>query len=104
MIEVQIRRGSLIRRRITRTETLRYFKRYEVTEDGISPRVLPGKKNGLHHVTGVEHDETGRPSEARKSEMIDGQTFPEVSECYGFNTPVKMDAKHDEADLLISWF
>ena len=41
-----------------------YFKRYEVTEDGVSPRVIPGMKNGIHHVTGVEHDETGKPSEA----------------------------------------
>ena len=43
-----------------------------MTEDGISPRVIPGMKNGIHHVTGVEHDEIGRPSEAaanRKAQM-----------------------------------
>ena len=44
-------------------ENKEYFKRYEVTEDGVSPRVIPGVKNGIHHVTGVEHDETGKPSE-----------------------------------------
>ena len=24
-----------------------YFKRFELTEDGISPRTIPGMKNGL---------------------------------------------------------
>jgi len=40
-----------------------YFKRYQITADGISPRVIPGTKNGIHHSTGLEHDETGRPFE-----------------------------------------
>jgi 2-oxoglutarate ferredoxin oxidoreductase subunit alpha len=39
------------------------FKRYKFTEDGISPRVFPGVKGGIHHVTGVEHTEVGRPTE-----------------------------------------
>jgi 2-oxoglutarate ferredoxin oxidoreductase subunit alpha len=39
------------------------FKRYQFTEDGISPRVFPGNKGGIHHVTGVEHNEVGRPIE-----------------------------------------
>jgi 2-oxoglutarate ferredoxin oxidoreductase subunit alpha len=49
------------------------FKRYENTEDGISPRVLPGTPKGLHHVTGVEHSEVGRPSEVapNRQEMMD---------------------------------
>jgi len=39
------------------------FKRYAYEDDGISPRVFPGTKGGLHHVTGVEHNEFGRPDE-----------------------------------------
>ena len=35
------------------------FKRYEFTADGISPRALPGMKNGLHMVEGNEHNEHG---------------------------------------------
>ncbi|MBN1385395.1 2-oxoacid:acceptor oxidoreductase subunit alpha [Candidatus Woesearchaeota archaeon] len=35
------------------------FKRYEFTEDGISPRSIPGIKNGLFHSAGDEHDERG---------------------------------------------
>ena len=37
------------------------FPRYRDTEDHISTRVLPGTKNGLHHTTGLEHDEYGFP-------------------------------------------
>jgi len=40
------------------------FKRYEFTDDGISPRSFPGMINGGHHVTGIEHDELGLPLES----------------------------------------
>ncbi|MBX5436028.1 MAG: 2-oxoacid:acceptor oxidoreductase subunit alpha [Alicyclobacillaceae bacterium] len=46
------------------------FKRYEFTESGISPRVFPGTKGGLHHVTGVEHVETGRPNETSPNRKV----------------------------------
>ena len=76
--KIEIRRGKISEHEeIPETEDKDYFKRYEITEDGISPRVLPGTKHGIHHVTGVEHDETGKPSEApgnRRS--ANGQTFP----------------------------
>ncbi len=63
--KVEIRRGKLdLEAELPERENKAYFKRYEVTEDGVSPRVLPGMKNGVHHVTGVEHDETGKPSES----------------------------------------
>ncbi|WP_067932065.1 2-oxoacid:acceptor oxidoreductase subunit alpha [Alicyclobacillus kakegawensis] len=39
------------------------FPRYRLTDSGVSKRVFPGTKGGLHHVTGVEHMETGRPNE-----------------------------------------
>jgi len=35
------------------------FKRYEITDDGISPRSLPSWKNGVHLVESLEHDEKG---------------------------------------------
>lgn len=45
------------------------FKRYERTKDGVSPRVFPGQKGGLHHVTGVEHNEIGRPDEGQANHV-----------------------------------
>ncbi|WAA13525.1 2-oxoacid:acceptor oxidoreductase subunit alpha [Fervidibacillus halotolerans] len=71
-----------------------YFKRYELVPSGISNRVFPGTRGGIHHVTGVEHDETGRPVESalnRKKQMDKRmtklQTFtiqsPFVKKIYG---------------------
>ncbi|MEW6035578.1 MAG: 2-oxoacid:acceptor oxidoreductase subunit alpha [Candidatus Micrarchaeota archaeon] len=40
------------------------WKRYELTGDGVSPRVFPGTENGIHVSTSYEHDETGFSSES----------------------------------------
>lgn len=48
------------------------FKRFEFTEDNISPRTLPGFINGIHKVTGLEHSLIGTPNndpENRKKMM-----------------------------------
>jgi 2-oxoglutarate ferredoxin oxidoreductase subunit alpha len=39
------------------------FEPHAVTEDGISPRALPGTAGGVHMSTGLEHDELGRRTE-----------------------------------------
>ncbi|MBY0598278.1 2-oxoacid:acceptor oxidoreductase subunit alpha [Bacillus bingmayongensis] len=102
---VEIRRGKLdLQAELPERENKAYFKRYEVTEDGVSPRVLPGMKNGVHHVTGVEHDETGKPSESalnRKAQM--DKRFRKM-ENLKFNTPVYKNAKYDDADVLLVGF
>ena len=43
------------------------FERYRVTEDGISPRTLPGTPRGQYLATGVEHAQTGKVSEDPKN-------------------------------------
>ncbi|MBX6353360.1 MAG: 2-oxoacid:acceptor oxidoreductase subunit alpha [Thermoflavifilum sp.] len=61
---IRIDRGLLATpEQLAQTPPGKDFKRYEMTETGISPRVFPGAKGGIHHVTGVEHMETGRPNE-----------------------------------------
>jgi 2-oxoglutarate ferredoxin oxidoreductase subunit alpha len=61
---VQINRGKLVaQEQLAAVEEGKLFKRYEFTQDNISPRVFPGQKGGIHHVTGVEHTEVGRPTE-----------------------------------------
>ncbi|MEF8831864.1 MAG: 2-oxoacid:acceptor oxidoreductase subunit alpha, partial [Halobacteriales archaeon] len=39
------------------------FRAHAVTDDGISPRALPGTADGAHMTTGLEHDELGRRTE-----------------------------------------
>jgi 2-oxoglutarate ferredoxin oxidoreductase subunit alpha len=38
------------------------YKRYRITDDGISPMSVPGMKGGQYQTNGLEHDEYGRPS------------------------------------------
>lgn len=102
--KIEIRRGKLVTEELPELENKGYFKRYEVTEDGVSPRTIPGTKNGIHHVTGVEHDETGKPSESalnRKAQM--DKRFRKIENIV-FNTPVYKNAPHAEADLLVVGF
>ena len=40
-----------------------HFRAHANTEDGISPRALPGTAKGAHMSTGLEHDELGRRTE-----------------------------------------
>ncbi|WP_431029559.1 2-oxoacid:acceptor oxidoreductase subunit alpha [Lysinibacillus sp. LZ02] len=100
--KIEIRRGKLVTPEDA--ESKDYFKRYENTEDGISPRVLPGAQGGIHHVTGVEHDEQGKPSEApgnRRTQM--DKRFRKLQHLR-FDNPVHVSAPHDEADVLLVGF
>lgn len=102
--KIEIRRGKLVTEELPPLEKKGNFKRYEVTEDGISPRVLPGTPNGIHHVTGVEHAETGTPSEAAANRKAQMDKRLRKLKHIQFNTPVHKNVKHDEADLLIVGF
>ncbi len=97
---IKINRGKLVTE-VEANESGELFKRYELTEDGISPRVLPGVKNGIHHVTGVEHDQTGRPSESpiNRKQMMD-KRLNKLNN-FEFDTPIATDAAHSDADLLV---
>lgn len=102
---IEIRRGKLdINQEIPASDVKAYFKRYEVTEDGVSPRVIPGMKNGIHHVTGVEHEETGKPSEVAANRQAQMDKRLRKLNNLKFNTPVHVNAKHEDADVLLVGF
>ncbi|WP_078595665.1 2-oxoacid:acceptor oxidoreductase subunit alpha [Evansella clarkii] len=105
--KVEIRRGKLdLNTELPELEKGQYFKRYEVTEDGVSPRVLPGMKNGIFHVTGVEHNEQGKPSEApeNREAQMDKRMRKLNNLTEVFPDPVYKDERHEEADLLVLGF
>lgn len=102
--KVEIRRGKLVTDELPEIENKGYFKRYEVTKDGVSPRPIPGMKNGIHHVTGVEHAETGKPSESAVNRIAQMDKRFRKIENIRFNTPVYKNAPHEDADLLIVGF
>ncbi|MGD8191307.1 2-oxoacid:acceptor oxidoreductase subunit alpha [Brevibacillus ginsengisoli] len=96
---IQIRRGKLVMED-QEEQANGLFKRYAFTEDGVSPRVIPGVKNGIHHVTGVEHSETGRPSEqtANRKKMMDKR----LNKLSSLRIPnaILVDAKQETPDVL----
>ncbi|MFS0575786.1 2-oxoacid:acceptor oxidoreductase subunit alpha [Sporosarcina sp. 179-K 3D1 HS] len=104
--KVEIRRGKVVEEPEELEDKNAYFKRYEITEDGISPRVLPGTKNGIHHVTGLEHDEEGRPNEsaANRQKQMEKRMRKLDSLVERFPNPIAVDAPYEEADLILVGF
>jgi 2-oxoglutarate/2-oxoacid ferredoxin oxidoreductase subunit alpha len=98
--KIEISRGKMVHD-APALEGGELFKRYEFTEDGISPRVLPGEKGGLHHVTGVEHDEVGRPSESavNRRRMMDKRL--NKLNALEIRDALRIDAPVEKPDLLI---
>ena len=103
--KIDIRRGEIIQSDIERAEDDKaYFKRYALTTSGVSPRPIPGVKGGIHHVTGVEHNEEGKPSEApinRKNQM---EKRMRKTESLVINNPVLLNEHDDKADILYVGF
>lgn len=62
--KLSINRGKLLSDdEVEKYEDHQYFLRYEITDDGVSNRVVPGQKGGVHTASSNEHDETGHISE-----------------------------------------
>ncbi|MCX8163100.1 MAG: 2-oxoacid:acceptor oxidoreductase subunit alpha [Candidatus Micrarchaeota archaeon] len=71
-------------------ENAKQFLRHKITPSGISPRSIPGQKNGLYVASSYEHDESGYSSEdplnrvmqidkrARKLSAINPQLYQPV--------------------------
>ncbi len=97
----KINRGKLQTGELPTLEENSLFKRYGFSEDGVSQRVIPGEKGGIHHVTGVEHDEVGRPSEnaLNRQKMMD-KRLGKLNHVKVTN-PIVVDALHKAPDLLI---
>ncbi|MFB1081036.1 2-oxoacid:acceptor oxidoreductase subunit alpha [Jeotgalibacillus sp. JSM ZJ347] len=105
--KVKVGRGKLVadESQLDELEPKQYFKRYEITEDGVSQRVLPGMKNGIHHVTGVEHDETGKPSESSLNRQMQMDKRMRKLDHVSLHKAVDIDnASHGEADVLLIGF
>jgi 2-oxoglutarate ferredoxin oxidoreductase subunit alpha len=98
---ITINRGKLVQGELPSLGAHELFKRYAFTEDGISPRSIPGQKYGIHHVTGVEHDQEGRPSEnpVNRKKMMDKR----LGKLRGLKVtnPILAQAPHEEPDLLV---
>lgn len=97
--QIKIDRGKLLSDEELSENAL--FKRYMLTDDGISPRVIPGQKYGIHHVTGVEHNETGRPSEdpLNRKKMME-KRINKIKNI-NFDKAIISESPHEDADVLV---
>ncbi|MBO3062688.1 2-oxoacid:acceptor oxidoreductase subunit alpha [Mammaliicoccus fleurettii] len=102
--KVEIRRGALVEGDLEAQEDKAYFKRYALTDSGVSPRVLPGTKGGIHHVTGVEHNEEGKPSESAENRQKQMDKRMRKTAQLLIDEPVESNEKYDEADILYVGF
>ncbi len=71
MSNLKIDRGKLITKENIEDYLKKYgeYKRYMFTEDGISPRSIPGTPNATYRATGNEHDEYGHISESAENRI-----------------------------------
>lgn len=102
--KVEIRRGKLLKESdLPELKNPDYYKRYLQTEDGISPRVLPGMKNAIHGTTGLEHDECGKPFEnpAFRTKNMDKRLNKLNGVVKSFKNPLIVNAPHNDAEVLI---
>lgn len=103
--KIEIKRGATITEDIERDpDDKNYFKRYALTETGVSPRPIPGVKGGIHHVTGVEHNEEGKPSENAENRHNQMNKRMRKTERLLIEQPVEGELKHEQADILYLGF
>lgn len=69
---IAIRRGKLVKGGLPELDRSKkeYFHRFEDVEDGISPRTIPGVKNGMFLSTGLEHNVFGKPAEGQADRVM----------------------------------
>ncbi|MBS3508981.1 2-oxoacid:acceptor oxidoreductase subunit alpha, partial [Staphylococcus aureus] len=102
---IEIKRGEIIQSDIEREEDDKgYFKRYALTSNGVSPRPIPGIKGGIHHITGVEHNEEGKPSESASNRQQQMEKRMRKIEQLLIESPVEANLQHEDADILYIGF
>ncbi|WP_394741864.1 2-oxoacid:acceptor oxidoreductase subunit alpha [Natronococcus roseus] len=81
------------------------FRAHAATEDGVSPRSIPGTTDGAHMSTGLEHDELGRRTEEtevrvqqvdKRNRKVETAKNEEEWEYREFGNP-------DAENLVLSW-
>ena len=74
-IKENIDRDRCTRKKPT-SEQLENYLRYQITDDGVSPLIVPGEPGAVYSTTGLEHSVTGNPNyEADVHSMMTAKRF-----------------------------
>lgn len=82
------------------------YQRYKITDNGISPRTIPGTPGGMFFATGLEHDEYGRPNYSDKGhlKMTEKRFRKHASVLAEAPAPIISDFSGEMADIgVVSW-
>ncbi|USZ72282.1 2-oxoacid:acceptor oxidoreductase subunit alpha [Natronosalvus halobius] len=82
-----------------------HFRAHAATEDGISPRAIPGMTDGAHMSTGLEHDELGRRTEDTevRVEQVDKRNRKVETAKAEEEWDYREFGDEDADDLVVSW-
>jgi len=83
------------------------YKRFSFTENGVSPRVFLGTKNGVHWYTGDEHNEFGHISEESANRTMMVEKRMKKLETIEKEVPTEEKAKFfgdkNAKNMIVSW-
>ncbi len=83
------------------------YRRFRITETGVSPRVILGTKNGVHWYTGDEHNEEGHISEEPPNRRLMVEKRMRKLELVDKEVPVEEKLNFfgdkDSENIVISW-
>ncbi|MDI6721455.1 MAG: 2-oxoacid:acceptor oxidoreductase subunit alpha [Candidatus Aenigmarchaeota archaeon] len=97
---ISIERGKLLEEKDFGDD----FKRYRVTEDGVSPRSIPSQKGGEHTASSYEHDEEGYEREEEGIRIKMHNKRHRKFENLKKELPLPALRGDDDADItIISW-
>ncbi len=99
--KIIVDRGKLI---TNNKDIAEKYKRYLNTEDGISPRVITGTKNGIHIANSDEHDERGYSEESayNRKLMVD-KRFRKIKKLIDEIPPPRIYGPIDAEITIWSW-
>ena len=106
--EPEIDRGELITSAIPKPEGDGGYKRYQITDNGISPRAIPGVAGFTHTAASDEHDEDGVlisdefTNPAKRRAMME-KRMRKVAGIAAAVPPPRLSGPEDAAVTLIGW-
>jgi 2-oxoglutarate ferredoxin oxidoreductase subunit alpha len=84
---------------------LKDYKRFTVTESGISPRAVPGTPGGMFTATGLEHNEWGKPVyDSQTHKMMTEKRFRKLEGVLGEAPPPRWIGPKEDIQIgVLSW-
>ena len=97
---------NLVSRSLPKPQELVDYRRYRITEDGVSAIAVPGTPGGQYLATGLEHTERGKPDYSPEvHERMSGKRFRKlsvISRSFESN-PIESHGKPDAEIGIIGW-